>query len=54
MNLTPEQQEPLELAAKRLMDWLVKSCHPHTKVIVESDRAELLECITLAAIGLDY
>lgn len=47
MQLTPEQQESLELAAEPLMDWLLKNCHPHTMVVVENDRAELFEGIVM-------
>ena len=43
MKLTEEQRESLEVAAKPLMAWLLANCHQHTLVIVENDRAELLE-----------
>ena len=47
MKLTEEQRESLELAAEPLMDWLLANCHPHTLVIVENDRAELLEGLAM-------
>lgn len=47
MILTAEQRESLELAAEPLMAWLLEHGHPHTMVIVESDRAELLEGLAM-------
>ena len=47
MKLTEEQRESLEAAAKPLMAWLLANCHPHTLVIVENDRAELLEGLAM-------
>ena len=47
MKFTEEQRESLELAAKPLMAWLLANCHPHTRVIVENDRAELLEGLAM-------
>ena len=47
MKLTEEQRESLEVAAKPLMAWLLANCHPHTLVIVENDRAELLEGLAM-------
>ena len=32
-----------EEAAEPLMKWLAENCHPHTRVIVDSGCAELLE-----------
>ena len=43
MKITKEQEEQLEVASKPLMKFLAENFHPHVKVIVESDRAELLE-----------
>lgn len=43
MILTEKQKQDLEEAAKPLMKYLAENHHPHTLVIVESDRAELLE-----------
>ena len=47
MQLTEKQRESLEVAAKPLMAWLLSNCHPHTLVIVENDRAELLEGLAM-------
>ena len=47
MRLTEKQRESLEVAAKPLMAWLLANCHPHTLVIVENDRAELLEGLAI-------
>ena len=47
MKLTEEQRETLELAAEPLMAWLLTNCHPHTLVLVESDRAQLLEGLAM-------
>jgi hypothetical protein len=35
-------------AAMHLMQWLNENCHPHCSVIVDSERAELLEGQTVA------
>jgi len=43
MVISKEQQEELLTAAKPLIKWLNENCHPHVKVIIETDRAELLE-----------
>lgn len=43
MILTKEQRTELERASKPLMKFLAENFHPHVKVIVENDRAELLE-----------
>jgi hypothetical protein len=43
--LTEEQQEEFNIAAEPLMRFLEKHCHPHTKVIIDSSKAELLEGI---------
>lgn len=45
MILTNEQMGELMDAAKPLMKWLSDNCHPHCSVIVENDRAELVEGI---------
>lgn len=43
MIITKEKTKELEEAAKPLIKFLAENFHPHVKVIVESDRAELLE-----------
>lgn len=43
MILTKEQIEQLEEAAKPLIKFLAENFHPHVKVIVEDDGAEILE-----------
>lgn len=46
MTITPEQRETLEKAVQPLMDWLRDNCHPHTNVIVDSERACLVEGVS--------
>ena len=41
--LTKAQFQELEEAAKPLMEWMNKNCHPHVTAIVTSEDAELLE-----------
>jgi hypothetical protein len=43
MGLTTEQTDEFKALAKPLMDWLERNCHPHTTVILDSHRAELVE-----------
>jgi len=43
MVLTKEQIEELEIVSKPLMKFLSDNFHPHVKVIVESNSAEILE-----------
>lgn len=43
MKLTEEQCRALEDAAKPLVAWLNNNCHPHVKVIVETNGCELVE-----------
>jgi len=43
MIITKEQSGEMLEAAKPLIKWMNDNCHPHTKVIVETDRAELVE-----------
>ena len=45
MILTEEQRKEFEKAVKPIMKWLSDNCHPHTKVIVDYSRAELVEDI---------
>ena len=40
---TPEERQELQQAAQPLMQWLWENCHPHCTVIVDSERAELVE-----------
>lgn len=37
------KQEEFELLVKPLIEWLNKNYHPHTKILVEQTRAEILE-----------
>lgn len=39
----PEREQSFEEVVRPLMKWLADNYHPHCKVIVESDRAELIE-----------
>jgi len=43
MILTKLQIQELREAAIPLMKWLEENCHPHVTVIVDSERAELVE-----------
>lgn len=43
MVLTDQQIEELQKAAEPLIKYLAENFHPHVKVIVEQDRAEILE-----------
>lgn len=43
MILKKEQIDEMQEAAKPLVKWLNDNCHPHCKVIVENDRAEIVE-----------
>ena len=51
MILTPKQIEELNEAAQPLMTWLGTNCHPHCKVIVESDSAEIVEGLAIVKAG---
>ena len=41
--LSEQKRKEFEEAARPLMSWLSKNCHPHMKVIVNYSRAEMLE-----------
>ena len=43
MILTLEQIKQLEELSKPIMKFLAENFHPHVKVIVENNRAEILE-----------
>ena len=43
MIITKAQSDELKEAAKPLMKFLNDNCHPHVKVIVDTNRVELLE-----------
>lgn len=49
MTLTEEQHAQLLEAAKPLMKFLNENAHPHTKVIVEVDSAELVEGVSFVS-----
>jgi hypothetical protein len=38
-----KRRKDFEIASKPMIDWLNKHCHPHCKVIVDHERAELVE-----------
>jgi len=42
-RLNEQKRKEFEEAARPLMQWLSKNCHPHMKVIVDSSQAEMLE-----------
>lgn len=41
--LSETQKQELNRATLPLMQWLEHNCHPHCKVIVDSESAEVLE-----------
>ena len=43
--LNASQQDELEILSRPLIKWLNDNCHPHIKVIVDTNRAELVEGI---------
>jgi len=45
--MTKEEIDTFTEASKPLVKWLNENCNPHSKVIVENDRAELVsgECM---------
>ena len=48
MILTEKHLEELRAAAIPLMQWLNDNCHPHVKIIVDSEHIELLEGLATA------
>lgn len=53
MVLTPEQRKTFEEAARPLIKWLNENCHPHVTALVEPDRAELVEGVSMVRVP-DY
>jgi len=49
MTLNETQVAEFNAAAKPLMDFLKTHCHPHCKVIVDSEHAEVMEGLACAA-----
>jgi hypothetical protein len=47
MALTEQQYQELKAAAKPLMDWLLRNCHPHTTAIVDNQLVEVLEGVAV-------
>lgn len=43
-----EQEKTFEDVARPAMEWLAKNKHPHMSIIIECDRAELLEGVECA------
>lgn len=43
MTLTEKQKEEFEEAAKPLIKFVAEKLHPHIKIIVENDKAEIVE-----------
>jgi hypothetical protein len=43
MILTEEQKKQFEEKVRPLIKWVAENFHPHVKIILESDRAEILE-----------
>ena len=48
MTITTEQIATLRDAAMPLMQWLNDNCHPHCKIIVDSEWVELVEGLASA------
>jgi len=48
MIMTEQQLKTLREAAMPLMQWLNDNCHPHVKIIVDSEHMELLEGLATA------
>lgn len=48
MTLSHEERLELVAVCKPLMEWLGKNCHPHVKVLVDSEVAELVEGVATA------
>ena len=48
MILTKEQIGAFQDALQPLMQWLHSNCHPHVTVIVDSERAEIVEGLATA------
>ena len=43
MITTEKQRKQFEEQVRPLIKWLAENFHPHTKIILESNRAELVE-----------
>jgi len=41
--ITEEKEKEFRDLSKPLIDWLLKNYHPHTKIIIETDSAEIVE-----------
>ena len=52
--LTPVECEAFECAARPLMAWIERNCHPHTWAIVEAGNTVLLEGVATAQPPADY
>ena len=48
--LTAEQIKQMEEASKPLVKFLNENCNPHTKVIVETDRSEIVSGLAMVKI----
>lgn len=44
-GMSENPNTPFETAARPLMKYMAETKHPHTQVVVESNRAYLLECV---------
>lgn len=42
-TFTSETEAEFETAARPMIEWLNKNCHPHVKVIITTTDAELVE-----------
>jgi hypothetical protein len=46
-----EEQKTFSEVVKPVMEWLAKNKHPHTKIIIESNRAEMVEGAEIVMTG---
>lgn len=47
MILSKEQIKEFEEAAKPLMEWLNRNCHPHVTVLLDGGQAEIVEGLAI-------
>lgn len=54
MILSPKQIQELNVAAKPLMDFLTKHCHPHCTIVVDAESAEVFEALARVIRGKTF
>lgn len=50
MTITEKKHQEMEEAAKPLIKWMNENLHPHTTIIVETNKIELLEGVAFSNI----